>query len=95
MEQPLPFCRKRIRTSQTKRPADRAGRHILNRPIKAVHENDRGDAGVDDLGHSGDEDHVDDDSVRVVTSRRFDHTLTEASIRRDSGERRHDGGQRP
>jgi hypothetical protein len=58
-----------------------------------MHENDRRNAGADDLRYSGDEDHVDDDSVHVMTPRRFDHALAEASIRRDSGERRHDGGQ--
>ncbi len=93
MQQPSAFCRKRIGTLQAKRQSDRAGCHVLNRAIEAVHENDRRDAGVDDLGYARDEDHVDDDRVHVVTPRRFGHALAEASIRRDPGERRHDGGQ--
>ena len=95
MQQSLVFWRKRIRTAQTKCPSDRAGCHVLNRAIKAMDENDRRDAGVDDLGCSCDEDHVDDDRVHVVTPRRLGHGLAEASIRRDAGERRHEGSQWP
>ena len=60
-----------------------------------MYEDDRRDAGVDDLGGPRDEDHVDDDRVHVVTPRRLCHGCAEASIRRDAGERRHEGSQWP
>ena len=89
------FCGKRIRASQPKHPANRTGSEVLNRAIEAVHENDCRDVGVDDLGNACGENHVDDDGVGVMASRRLHHALAKASIRRHPGEGRHDGRQRP
>ena len=60
-----------------------------------MHENDCRDAGVDDLGNSRGEDHVDDDGVHIVAPRCLHHALAETTIRRHAGEGRHDGRQRP
>ena len=95
LEQPPVFWRKGIRAPQPKHPADRARSEVLNGAIEAVHENDRRDAGVDDLGNSRGQDHVDDDGVHIMAPRCLHHTLAKSSIRRHAGEGRHDGRQRP
>lgn len=89
------FCRKRIRASQPKHPAHRARCEVLNRAIEAVHEDDRRDAIVGGLGNSRREDHVDHNGVHLLAPRGLHRALSKASVRRHSGEGRHDGGQRP
>ena len=67
LQQSAMFRRKGICAAQAEHPSDRTRREVLNRSIEAVHEDDRRNAGVPDLGNPRGQNHVDDNGVRVVT----------------------------